>query len=428
MSMHGGKRDLDFPAPERQDGMNVESAINIDDMADLARRSLPRIAFDFIDGGVDGEDALVRNRAAFQRYRLIPRYLVDVEKRTQHARLFGQDYSSPFGICPMGIAGFFRPGADLMLARAAAAFDLPYIMSSASCDSIEAAVAAGPKTTWFQIYGTRDPKITADLVRRAKALDVKVLILTIDTPVMAKRERNIRNGFKRPMKMTPGVILQGLSRPAWTWRYLVQGGIPVMENWRPYAAAGADANTIADLYGAETPAPGQTWDVLRAVRRAWSGPLAVKGVLHPEDARKCMDLGADGLMVSNHGGRQLDCAPSPLDMLPSIAEAVGHRMELLIDSGFRRGGDIAKALALGAKAAFFGRPAMFGVAAGGEAGARKVLDIYRQELSLAMGQLGWTDVGCAGPDSIVDLSNPARPERAGQTTASPRREQAGDQT
>lgn len=408
--------------------MNLNSAINVGDIAEFARRYLPRIAFDFIVGGVDGEDALVRNREAFQRYRLVPRYLVDVEKRTQRTTLFGQEYSSPFGISPMGIAGFFRPGADLMLARAAAKYGLPYIMSSASCDSIEAAVAVGPKTTWFQIYGTRDPRITADLVRRAKALDVKVLILTIDTPVMGKRERNIRNGFKRPMKMTPGVILQGLSRPAWTYRYLANGGIPMMENWRPYAGADADANTVADLYGRETPAPGQTWEVLRAVRKAWSGPLAVKGVLHPDDARMCMDLGANGLMVSNHGGRQLDSAPSPLDMLPAIADAVGHRMELLIDSGFRRGGDIAKALCLGAKAAFFGRPAMFGVAAGGEDGAQKVLDIYRRELDLAMGQMGWTNVGCAGPSSIVDLAQPTPFTGAERLSVSPRPEQAGDQT
>ncbi len=386
--------------------MKIENAINIDDIAKLARNYLPKIAYDFIDGGVDGEDGLIRNRDAFQRYRLVPRYLINVEKRHQRTTLFGHEYSSPFGICPMGIAGFFRPGADLMLARAAAGFDLPYIMSSASCDSIEAAVAAGPKTTWFQIYGTRSPHITADLVRRAKALDVKVLILTVDTPVMGKRERNIRNGFRRPMKMTPRVIMQGLSRPAWTYRYLTGGGIPMMENWRPYAGKDADANTVADLYGSETPAPSQTWEVLRSVRKAWSGPLAVKGILHPDDARTCMELGADGLLVSNHGGRQLDSAPAPLDMLPLIADAVGHKMELLIDSGFRRGADIAKALSLGARAAFFGRPAMFGVAAGGEAGARKVLDIYRQELNLAMGQMGWTDVGCAGPDSIVDLADP----------------------
>lgn len=391
--------------------MKISNVVNIDDMAVAARRYLPRIAFDYIDGGVDGEAALARNRQAFDRYKLLPRYLVDVEKRSQATRLFGHDYAAPFGICPMGIAGFFRPGADLMLARAAARFGVPYVMSSASCDSIDAAMEQAPQTTWFQIYGTRDTNITMDLIRRAKALDVRVLMLTIDTPVMAKRERNMRNGFRRPMKMTPSVILQGLSRPAWTLRYLAKGGIPMMENWRPYAGEGATANDVADLFGAETPAPAQTWDVLKLVRKAWPGPLVVKGVLHPDDALKCLEMGADGLVVSNHGGRQLDSAPAPMDMLPVIADAVGGRMELLIDSGFRRGSDIAKALCLGAKAALFGRPAMFGVAAGGEAGACKVLDIFRQEFSLVMGQMGWTEVGQAGPDCLLDLANPLAPAR-----------------
>lgn len=392
--------------------MDIKAAINTDDVAALARRYLPRIAFDFIDGGVDGEDALVRNRHAFERYRLVPRYLVNVEARSQSTRLFGHTYASPFGISPMSIAGFFRPGADLMIARAAAAHDVPYIMSSASCSSIESAVAEAPKNTWFQVYGTRNPDITIDLVKRATRLDVPVLVLTVDTPVMGKRERNIRNGFKRPMKMTPGVIMQGLSRPAWTYRYLMARGIPLMENWAPYAAPGADANTVADLYGDQTPAPGQTWEVLRTVRKLWAGPLVVKGILHHEDARMCVDLGADGLLISNHGGRQLDTAPAPIDVLPRIAEAVGHKAELLIDSGFRRGGDIAKALCLGAKAAFVGRPIMFGVAAAGQDGVRSVLDIYRRELDLLMGQMGWTDVGCAGSSSILDLQGRDQPAPA----------------
>lgn len=387
--------------------MKMSSVVNVEDMAVLARKRLPRIAFDYVDGGVDGEAALARNRAAFDRYRLLPRYLVDVEKRSAATRLFDRDYAAPFGICPMGIAGFFRPGADLMLARAAARFGVPYVMSSASCDSIEAAMAQAPDTTWFQIYGARNPDITMDLIRRAKALEVRVLLLTIDTPVMAKRERNMRNGFRRPMKMTPSVILQGLSRPAWTLGYLANGGIPMMENWRPYAGDGASANDVADLFGTQTPAPAQTWDVLKLVREAWPGPLAVKGVLHPADALKCLEMGADGLVVSNHGGRQLDSAPAPMDVLPAIAEAVGGRMEILIDSGFRRGSDIAKALCLGAKATLFGRPAMFGVAAAGEEGAGKVLDIFRQEFDLVMGQMGWTEVGQAGPAGLVDLANPS---------------------
>lgn len=392
--------------------MKIERAVNTDDVAALARRYLPRIAYDFIDGGVDGENGLVRNREAFQRYRLVPRYLVDVEKRTQATSLFGRTYASPFGVSPMSIAGFFRPGADLMIARAAAACDVPYIMSSASCSSIEAAVEAAPKNTWFQVYGTRNPEITADLVKRATRLEVPVLVLTVDTPVIGKRERNIKNGFRRPMKMTPGVIMQGLSRPAWTYRYLKGRGIPLMENWARYAPPGADAGTVADLYGSQTPAPGQTWDVLRSVRKLWSGPLVVKGILHHADAQMCVDLGADGILISNHGGRQLDAAPAPIDVLPRIADAVGDRAVLLVDSGIRRGGDIAKALCLGAKAAFIGRPIMFGAAAAGETGVRKVLDIYRQELGLLMGQMGWPDVGSASPANILDVQGRDRPDPA----------------
>lgn len=389
--------------------MKIKNAINIDDVRDSAKSYLPKIAFDFIDGGVDGETGLDRNRAAFDRYRLLARYLVDVSVRSQKVTLFGREYDAPFGISPMGIAGFFRPGADLMLARAANRMNVPHLLSSASCDSIEAAAEAGQGTTWFQIYGSRSHEISLDLTRRAKALNIPVLLMTIDTPVIGKRERNIRNGFTRPMKMTPGVILQGLSRPAWTLRYLQNGGIPMMENWKPYATKGADANTVADLYGSQTPAPEQTWEILRKVRKAWDGPLAVKGVMHPDDARRCADIGCDGIMVSNHGGRQLDHAPAALDILPYIMDAVGNRMEVLIDSGFRRGSDVAKALCLGAKATFFGRPAMFGVAAGGQAGAEKTLDIYKQELDLVMGMMGWTDLGQATRDRLFDLQNPVAP-------------------
>lgn len=379
-------------------------AVNLEDMATLAKRRLPRIAFDFIDGGVDGEAGMERNRAAFARYTLLPRYLVDVENRHQKVTLFGNEYQSPFGVSPMGIAGFFRPGADLMLARAAAGCGIPYLMSSASCDALEDAMKVAPETTWFQVYGTRNPEITKDMIRRARELKVRVLVVTIDTPVIGNRERNNRNGFTRPMKMTPQVILQGLSRPRWTMDYLRGGGIPMMRNWQPYAREGASANDVADLYGSQTPAPGQTWELIDMVRREWDGPLVVKGVLDPGDAIRCRERGVDGLIVSNHGGRQLDAAPASIDMLPQIAEAVGPGMELILDSGVRRASDIAKALCLGASAALFGRPAMFAVAAEGEAGASRAFKMLRHELGLLMGMMGWSDLKCAGPASLRDVT------------------------
>lgn len=383
--------------------MGIGKAINIEDVRQLAKRRLPRITFDFADGGVEDETALDRNRAAFQRYRLVPRYLRDVSGRQQGVTLFGRRYASPFGIAPMGVTGFFRPGADLMLARAAAKANVPYIMSSASCDRLETAMAIAPETTWFQLYGTKNPEINVDLVKRARECGVPVLIFTLDTPVMAKRERNMRNGYRRPMKMTAGVILQGLAAPAWTWRYLRSGGIPLMQNWQPYAAPGATANDVADLFGSQTPVPGQSWSVLESIRDQWKGPLIAKGVLHPEDARRCADIGLDGIIVSNHGGRQLDAAAAPMDMLPAIAAEVGKRTDIFIDGGFHRGSDVLKALCLGAKAAFFGRPAIFGAAAAGDAGAAKVLDIFRGEIDLVMGQMGWTGLEGLGPEHLFDI-------------------------
>ena len=379
--------------------MKLDATVNAEDMRALARSALPRIAFDFIDGGVADEEGLAENRAAFRRHRLVPRYLVDVSRRDASMEIFGQRYAAPIGISPMGIAGFFRPGADLMLARAAAQANLPYIMSSASCDSIESAMAVAPATTWFQLYGTKDPAIVEDLVRRATALGVKVLALTIDTPVIAGRERNIRNGFTRPMKLTPGIILQGLMRPRWTRDFLRSGGVPMMENWKPYSEK-KDASSVADLYGSQTPAPAQTWEVLHLVRRLWKGPLLVKGVLHAEDALICARAGADGIIVSNHGGRQLDKAPAPLDVLDDIRTAVGKGMELIVDGGVRRGSDVVIALCLGAKMCTFGRPAMFSVAGAGQPGAEKLLRLMRSEIDTTLAQIGCASLDELGPHRL----------------------------
>jgi (S)-mandelate dehydrogenase len=383
--------------------MKLDAVVTAEDMRGLARSALPRIAFDFIDGGIMDEEGLAENRAAFRRHRLVPRYLVDVSRREQTVEIFGHRYASPIGISPMGIAGFFRPNADLMLARAAAEANIPYIMSSASCDSIESAMAAAPETTWFQIYGAKDPAIVEDLVRRATALKVKVLALTIDTPVIGGRERNIRNGFTRPLKLTPGIILQGLMRPRWTLDFLRTGGVPMMENWKPYSEK-KDANSVADLYGSQTPAPAQTWEVLHLVRRLWKGPLLVKGVLHPEDALICARAGADGIIVSNHGGRQLDKAPAPLDVLGDIRAAVGDGMELIVDGGIRRGSDVVVALCLGARMCTFGRPAMFSVAGAGQAGATKLLKLMRNEIDMILAQIGCTSLGDLGAHRLATPS------------------------
>jgi (S)-mandelate dehydrogenase len=368
--------------------MNLQSAINLDDMRELARRRLPRIAFDFIDGGVDDELCLQRNREAFAQHRIVPRYLRDVSRRDQTVTLLGREYASPIGISPTGLAGLWRPDADLMQAAAARDANVPFLLSSAGNASLEDVMAVAPEHTWFQMYCTTDERINADLVRRATQAQVRVLVVSVDVPVNSNRERNKRNGFSRPFRMTPAVVLEALGHPAWVLRYLRTGGIPMMRNWKPYAPEGANAAQVADMYGTLTPAPMVNWDHLRRIRDAWKGPLVIKGLLHPDDAREAVRVGANALVVSNHGGRQLDVAPSPLEMLPAIHAAVGEQVELLLDSGVRRGSDVVIARCLGARACIFGRPSLYAVAAAGQAGVARVLQLMRNEIDMVLAQMG----------------------------------------
>ncbi|MCD0502706.1 alpha-hydroxy acid oxidase [Bordetella petrii] len=368
--------------------MKIQSAINLEDLRRLARRKLPRIAFDFIDGGADDERCLARNRAAFAEHKLVPRYLRDVSQLDQSVSLFGHRYDSPIGISPTGLAALWRPDADLMQAAAARVANVPFLLSSSSNASLEDTIRIAPDNVWFQMYCTRDEHINADLVQRAIRVQTRVLVITIDVPVNSNRERNRRNGFSRPFRMTPGVVLEALGHPAWVLRYLRTGGIPMMCNWQPYAPASADASQVADMFGTLTPAPMVSWEHVERVRQAWPGPLMIKGLMHPQDARRAMQLGADGIVVSNHGGRQLDAAPSPVEVLPAIRQAVGPRATLILDSGVRRGSDVIVARCLGADAAIFGRPSLYGVAAAGQAGVERALQIVRDEINMVLTQLG----------------------------------------
>ena len=368
--------------------MKIQSAINLEDLRRLARRKLPRIAFDFIDGGVDDERCLTRNGEAFAQYKLVPRYLRDVSQLDQSVSLFGHRYASPIGISPTGLAGLWRPDADLMQAAAARQANVPFLLSSSSNASLEEAIVIAPDNVWFQMYCTSDEAINADLVRRAIRAQVRVLVVTIDVPVNSNRERNRRNGFSRPFRMTPGVVLEALGHPAWVLRYLRTGGIPMMRNWQPYAPAGANAGQVADMFGTLTPAPMVSWEHFERIRQAWPGPLMIKGLLHPDDAQRAIHLGANGIVVSNHGGRQLDAAPSPIEVLPLVRQAVGADATLIIDSGVRRGSDVVIARCLGADSAIFGRPSLYGVAAAGQAGAERALQIVRNEINMVLTQLG----------------------------------------
>ena len=358
--------------------MILDRALSIADLRRLAAKRLPRMTYDYIEGGCDDEAALTENEAAFSNYRLMPRYLVDVSRKDMSATVAGQTFAMPLGIAPTGNAGMFRHDADRLLAAAAAAANVPFILSGASNASIEDVMRVAPDHTWFQLYGTRDPNMADDMIRRAADLGVKVLVLSVDVPAHSNRQRNRRSGFAHPLKITPAMILQALSRPGWTLEYFGHGGLPYMGNFRPYAAVDASPSEVADLFVEQFPAAGLTWPFVERVRRLWPRKLFVKGILHPADAVRAVEMGADGIIVSNHGGRQLDRAPAPLDAFPAVHAAVGEKADVVLDGGIRRGSDIVIARCLGAKFVFAGRPTLYGAAVGGGAGIRKALDIFAE--------------------------------------------------
>ncbi|MFN4088426.1 MAG: alpha-hydroxy acid oxidase [Alphaproteobacteria bacterium] len=379
--------------------MDLGRAVNVDDLRKLAKKRLPKIAFDFIEGGVEDEDGLTRNERAFRDKALVPRYMVDVSKRDQTATLFGRTYASPFGISPTGLAALFRPGADLMLAEAARDANLPFVMSGTSTGSIEDLARVAPEHGWYQLYPARDRKISEDMIRRARDAGLSTLVVTVDVPVGSKRERNLRNGFARPLRLSLATKLDALRYPGWLAGYL-KHGTPMFPNWAPYAGPNADAETVASFVAAQTRAT-LTWSDIEDFRRLWPRNFVLKGIMHPDDARRAADLGVDGIVVSNHGARQLDRAPAALDVLPAIAAAVGDRVTLMLDSGVRRGADAVIALCMGAKFVFLGRPTLYGAAAGGIPGVRRALTILRDEVDLTLGQMGTPTLADLGPHCLM---------------------------
>ncbi len=389
--------------------MKLDQAVNIEDLHRMAKRRLPKIAFDYIEGGVEDERGLERNTSAYHRHRLLPRYLVDVSVRDQSCTLFGQTFSSPFGISPTGGTSLFRNHADLMLAEAARDANIPYIMSGGSSETIEAAAAIAPKNHWYQLYAARTPDINADMIRRTADAGLGALVLTVDTPVGAKRERNIRNGFAnirgglfQALSLKPAILLEAMTHPGWIVEYLKRGGgTPMLGNWQPYAPPGANAEQVYKFASSVRPFNAQTWRDLETYRKLFPRALVVKGIMNPADAIRAVEVGCDGILVSNHGGRQLDQAPAPLDVLPAVKAAVGDRAAVLLDSGVRRGGDILIALCLGADFVFMGRPTLYGAAASGLAGVKKAVEILHDEIDLVMGQIGCPSLDRLGPDFLA---------------------------
>ena len=377
----------------------MKGVVNIEDLRKLAKKRLPKIAYDFIEGGTDDEVGLQTNEQAFRQERIVPRYLVDVSVRDQSTTIFGRTYSSPIGIAPTGLAGLFRRGADLMLAEAARDANVPFIMSGSATGSIEDLAKLAPDHGWYQLYSSKDEAISEDLIKRTADAGLKTLVFTVDVPEGSNRERNIRNGWGRPLKLSWATKMEALEHPAWMLEWM-RHGTPYFSNWAKYAGAGASADKVADLVAYQNRAP-MTWKHVERFRQIFPGNFVLKGIMHPDDAIRAHSLGVDGIMVSNHGARQLDNAPSPLHVLPAIRDAVGDKMTVMFDGGIRRGLDAIIALCMGAKFVFQGRPTLYGVTAGGVQGAKSALGIFRREIDISMAQMGATRISDLGPHYLM---------------------------
>jgi isopentenyl diphosphate isomerase/L-lactate dehydrogenase-like FMN-dependent dehydrogenase len=363
---------------------------NFNDLRALAKKRLPKGLFEFVDRGAEDDAAIRNNHAGFGRISLYPRPLVNVSARSQSITLFGRKQSSPVCLAPTGAAGLLWYQGEVCTARAAAQAGVPYAMSTGSITSIERVAEQAGGDLWFQLYLWPDRSMSHQLVQRAKAAGYSTLIVTIDTTVTPNREFNYRNGFTIPLRLTARNMFDVMTHPRWgagvIGRYLLTTGMPRFDNLPDALRRSMAANTRKA--GLMPKNDSLTWDDLKHLRDMWDGTLIVKGILHPDDAREAARCGADGIVVSNHGGRVLDNAPASIDALPAIADAVGDRMTILLDSGIRRGSDVVKALAMGAHAVMIGRAAMWGTAVGGEAGAAHAIAMLRDEVDRVMGFLG----------------------------------------
>ena len=384
--------------------MNLASAVNIADLRTLARRRLPRVIFDFMDGGAEDEITLRANCEGFGRYRFRPRLLTANAKRDLSVTLFGDKFSLPFMIAPTGLNGIHWPHADIALASAAAKAGTGFALSTASTDSIEDVGAATPGVKWFQLYPWADRAFCSRMLDRAKAAGYKALLVTVDSVIAGRRERDARHRFAHEVTLTPSVVLDGLMHPGWLFSvWLAGGGMPKIVNVAEFLPPGADAADMAEFTRARRN-PMLNWDDMDFIKKAWGGPMLIKGVLTAEDMRLALDHGADGVVVSNHGGRQLDGSLATIEALPGIVDAAGDAV-VMIDGGFRRGSDIVKALALGAKGVLVGRATLFGVAAAGEAGAARAIEILRVETDRVLALLGCRNIGELGPRHLASLDS-----------------------
>lgn len=376
----------------------MAKAYNIEDLRRMAKRRLPKVIFDYLDGGADDEVTLRRNREVFSAYSLNSRMLVDVSDASTATTVLGEKISTPLILSSTGANRMFHSDGELAAARAAADAGTVFATAGTAMTSLEDVAAAGAGPKWFQLYAWKDKGVMVEHMQRAGDAGYNAVLLTIDCATAGNRERDFYNGFGFPMTMTPRRILDGILNPAWTWSYLTSPPFSFPNIERLFDKSD-DTSSIVQWFGEQLDCS-FCWRDAEEIRSKWDGPFIIKGVTTAADAKLAADIGASAVVVSNHGGRQLDEAPTPMEVLPEVVEAVGDKLEVFADSGFRRGTDVIKALALGARAVLIGRPYLYGLAAGGYAGVARTLELLQAELIRDMKLMGLCKVTDITPECI----------------------------
>lgn len=370
----------------------------VEDLRRLASRRVPKMFYDYADGGSWSESTYRANQSAFGKIRFRQRVGVNIETRKLSTEMVGQKVAMPVALAPIGMCGMQHADGEILAARAAEAFGVPFCLSTMSICSIEDVAASTTKPFWFQLYVMRDRQFVVRLIERARSAHCSALVVTLDLQIIGDRHKDARNGLSTPPRMTPRTVCDLLTRPHWCLSML-KTSRRSFGNIVGHVAGVSDMRSLSAWTNSQFD-PTMTWEDLVWIRKLWRGPLILKGVMDQEDARRAMDIGADAIVVSNHGGRQLDGAPATIEVLPTIVEAVGDRIEVLFDGGVRCGQDVLRAVAFGARGVLLGRAYVYGLGAMGEAGVSHCLRIIEQELSLTMGFCGQTDIESVGRDIL----------------------------
>jgi (S)-mandelate dehydrogenase len=376
-------------------GTDYRRAITVEDLRRIARRRLPNFTFEYVEGGAEDEIALKRNRDVFERITWVPRTLAGVGTPELSTEILGETCHVPLIIAPTGFNGMLWPQGDLMLARAAADAGIPFTLSTVSNFSLAKMTAEIPKGIWFQLYPFKDPSSVEKLVDRAAEAGVSTLVVTTDVPVLGAREWDQRN-YRAPMKLSLASVLDVLGHPGWLKRVMIPRGAPEFDNLKELLPPGAHSALAGVRFMGTQINSKLSWADMEHIRRRWKGKLVLKGILCVEDARRAAEMGADGIVLSNHGGRQLDSCVSGVELLPAVSAELGGKLCVLVDGGFRRGADVVKAMALGAHGVMIGRPALYGLAAGGQPGVSHALGLLRTEMERTLTLLGCRSLGELG--------------------------------